>query len=391
MDGRKLPAASGGSSVLKRRKKKGGLECRQISGFWWIYGTLRLKDRSVRLRKSLGIPADRPQHEAEAARAKIEGQYIEESVFGVKPSATFATVTLAWLNTVQPGATDILMSKKLVRKFGANLVRDLVAADIAGFVGSMANRKPATINRYLNVLHAILALGVRLGYADAVPHFERPRVKKVAVNKMLSMAELDLLFAGAAPHVAGILALMAVTGCRVSEAVYLQISDVILAPGRERVIFRDTKNSETYGASLHPFAVPHIVKAIGRHQEGPVFLTHRRRPYELKEDGGGQIKTAFRTARASLVSALTEAGQLERAAIVAKATPHWLRHSFASHLMAQGESVKTIMDAGRWKTARLVMETYSHLAPDATREAVNSLPFGSNKADATQEEGKKKA
>jgi integrase len=388
MDGRKLPGASDGNSVVKRRKKKGGLECRQISCFWWVYGTLRLKDRSVRLRKSLGIPADRPQHEAEAARAAIENQYIAESVFGVKPSATFATITLSWLNTALPGATDILMSKVLVKRFGAKMVRDIVSADIAEFIASMANRKPATINRYLNPLHAILSLGVRLGYADTLPHFERPRVKKTLINKMLSMPEIDTLFDGLAPHAQDVVALLGTSGCRVSEAVYLQIPDVILADGRERVIFRNTKNGETYGAAMHPFAVPFILRAIGKRREGAVFLTDKGVPYKVKAHGGGQIKTAWRKARAHLVTSLKEVGQHDRAAVVAQATPHWLRHTFASHLMAQGETVKTIMEAGRWKTARLVWETYGHLAPDATRDAVNSLPFGRNKADEDRKEGK---
>lgn len=392
MDRRSVPGSKGGNSPRKRRKK-GGLKIHQQDGSWHVAGTLRVSGRSIRIRKSLGIPSDRPEDEAEAARAKLETAIIEEAVYGIRASRPFAAVALEWLAYATPGPQDVRIAKALGKWFGSTLVRDIDTPDIARFVADkLTGRKPSTTNRYLNTLRSILAMGVRLKLADAVPHIERPKVRKTSMNKMLSFEEMEILLDSAAPHVAGILALMMTTGCRVSEAVYIKIADVILAEGRERVIFRDTKNDETYGAPIHAFAVPYVARAIGCRQEGPVFLTDKGEGYADHEGkSGGQIKTAWRNARARLVARLIEAGKAERADVVAKATPHWLRHSFASHLMAQGESVKTIMDAGRWKTARLVIETYGHLAPDATRAAVSKLGFGGNKTSATSDSAKKKA
>ncbi len=260
---RAVVSEAAGSNAKRKRRKKGGLKTFRQDGSWHVTGTLRIDGRPIRVRKSLGLPAERPEHEAEAARLRLETQLVTEAVYGIKPSATFSMVTLTWLNTAQPGAADVRMSKALVRRFGAKTVREISAADVGAFVASLGNRKPATVNRYLNPLHAILATGVRLGFAETVPHFERPRIKKARINKMLSMDEIDILFDGLAPHAADIVALLGTSGCRVSEAIYLQIPDVILAPGRERVLFRDTKNGESYNAALHPFAIPYLVRAIG--------------------------------------------------------------------------------------------------------------------------------
>jgi len=36
------------------------------------------------------------------------------------------------------------------------------------------------------------------------------------------------------------------------------------------------------------------------------------------------------------------------------------RHSFASNALAMGATAKEVMEAGGWKTARMVLETYAH-------------------------------
>ena len=36
------------------------------------------------------------------------------------------------------------------------------------------------------------------------------------------------------------------------------------------------------------------------------------------------------------------------------------RHSFATNALAMGAAVNEVMEAGGWKTARMVLETYAH-------------------------------
>lgn len=61
-----------------------------------------------------------------------------------------------------------------------------------------------------------------------------------------------------------------------------------------------------------------------------------------------------------------------RRAGIAPATPHAMRHMFASHLMKLGVDPYTIMELGGWKSLEMVMR-YSHLSPDHKQRAVNKL------------------
>jgi site-specific recombinase XerD len=54
------------------------------------------------------------------------------------------------------------------------------------------------------------------------------------------------------------------------------------------------------------------------------------------------------------------------------ATPHAMRHTFASHLVKLGVDLYTVMELGGWKSLEMVMR-YSHLAPDHKQMAVNKL------------------
>lgn len=57
---------------------------------------------------------------------------------------------------------------------------------------------------------------------------------------------------------------------------------------------------------------------------------------------------------------------------IAPASPHAMRHPFASHLMKLGLDPYTITELGGLKSLEMVMR-YSHLAPDHRQIAVNKL------------------
>lgn len=85
-----------------------------------------------------------------------------------------------------------------------------------------------------------------------------------------------------------------------------------------------------------------------------------------------------------LLQHLKEIGQLDHVEIVKELTPHWLRHTFASELMANGAAVKQIMEAGGWKTSKVVIETYSHNAPSEVAQQVQNLPFNFKEGENTK-------
>lgn len=53
-------------------------------------------------------------------------------------------------------------------------------------------------------------------------------------------------------------------------------------------------------------------------------------------------------------------------------TPHVLRHTFGSWLVAAGENVRTVQELGGWKSLDMVMR-YSHLSPQHKAQAVEAL------------------
>ena len=391
MDGTAVSSPESGNH-RRRHERASGLQVKERAGHWHVHGTLRAAGRSIRVRQSTGLPADRPREEAEAIRVRIEADLLDQVVHGRPPRVAFAAAAVEWLKSADPRPTDIRNAKALGAHFGTMDLADITTAAIAGYARTrQAGLAPATVNRTLNTLRSILHFAQRLGWLEDVPHMERPKVKRRSIDKWLDAEDLMLIIGCAAPHLQASLALMADTGCRVSEAIYLPISDLILAEDRARAIFRDTKNGDTYGAPIREWAAQLISAHLGNRTTGPVFVTDKGEPYaDRKHQGGGQIKVGFRAAkRRARRTLLLEArrqpiGSQTRQRLVARArnvwaaTPHWLRHNLASHLLMNGESVRTVMEAGRWKTASLVLDTYGHLAPDHVRHAVDRLPFGTS-------------
>jgi len=218
----------------------------------------------------------------------------------------------------------------------------------------------------------------RMGWIEKgkVPHIEMPRIEPAETNKWLYPHEIKLLYDCAAHHLKPLIAVYATTGCRVSEIIHLEVRNFILAPGRERVILGVTKNGSQYSKALHPWAGQVMRDWLGSRQKGAAFLTQKGQPYESHGGKfGGHIKTSFKTAKTKAAEILKEDGHTDRAVVMLKVTPHWLRHSFASFLLQSGADVKTAMEAGGWKSVQLFVKTYGHLAPNAAEEAARKLPL----------------
>src|SRR5262249_35317492 len=56
--------------------------------------------------------------------------------------------------------------------------------------------------------------------------------------------------------------------------------------------------------------------------------------------------------------------------------PHFLRHSFASLLLQQGESLKYVQEQLGHSSIKMTCDTYGHLVPGGNRQAVDRLDDG---------------
>ncbi len=318
---------------------------------WYLRGTVR----GVRVYETTGTSnAD----SAEEIRIKRENDILYRTIHGERGGHTFAEAALMYLE--RPGGvpnTEARYVFPLIDHFGKLTLDKIDQAAIDRYVaGRHPGAKPSTIQRItLTPLTSILNHAHGLGWCDA-PKFRRPK-QPPGRTKWLTEDQAERLIDATAPHFRPFVIALIYTGARVSEALYLDWTDVDLH--RRVVTFRDTKNGETRSVPLHERAF--LALANLPHREGAVFRTQRGHPYSRRGLGGGQIQTAWR-------------GACKRAGL-SGFRPHDCRHTFASWLVMAGAPLRTVADLLGHKSLSMVMR-YAHLSEDHRREHIASLPSG---------------
>lgn len=398
---------TGGDRARKRTGRRArGLEVVERDGFWHVHGTVRASGRSIRLRRSLGLPATAGTYDiAWDEVRKIESD-IRAEASGDKPRgdpvgvAAQAYLTLPRKRPLAPTAIRIV--KEIVAKFGARRLNDIPASDWKAWVDARQQGNAAdTRERFINGVVAFQRFAVDHHHLKAVIGFQRdkaarnPRQRKRRRVDDLRPELIGILMNAAHISLRAQLAVEWSTGARVSSVLYgVRICDVILGEGRESIIFRNTKNGQDVAAALHPTAARILRDYVEwrgnlRDREAPFFLTWRRRPYaDNGRAGGGQNKTAFNAARRRarehiLDRAFAEsrrrrnegdrAGAFDAllaarddARLLRRVTQHWFRHLLATRMR---HDLRAAMEQGGWLDERSILG-YIHDVPAARRAAV---------------------
>lgn len=302
---------------------------------------------------------------AERRAAEIKRSHIAGAEEPKKAKLTFAdAVSLYITDPIRPAA-DTRFLDDLVRHFGGMTVDKIGQDELDAYTRKyhMGN-KPSTVSR-----HAIDPLRAVLRYAGEQPKFRLPKLQPTRL-RYLTRDEADRLIACASPHLKPLIIFCLNTGARMGEALSLEWTEVDLTA--RRVMFLDTKNGESRGVPLNIDVVEAlanrdyptgIIGPDGKRErkkirKGRVFRTPGGADYPLHEHGGGQVKTAWR-------------GACGRAGIKG-ATPHTMRHTFASWLVMKKVPLRTVAELLGHKTLAMVMR-YSHLAPDHLADAVDAI------------------
>lgn len=208
------------------------------------------------------------------------------------------------------------------------------------------NHSPATRNRQAVIpARAVINHAHDLGWCGPikVKMFDVPRSRKHRpvdrpwLEKFMAQADADKLW-----HLSAIVLFMNQTGARVSEAVRLMGEHVDLL---ERVaLLEKTKTDEWSPRHLTAELVVRIA-ALEPREGHPVFSYTDPKAVNRRM-----------------------AAVCKRAKIDRRSTHSAGRHSFGTNAMAAGADIKTAMDAGGWKSAKLFLETYVH-----SKEAGRSL------------------
>lgn len=160
------------------------------------------------------------------------------------------------------------------------------------------------------------------------------------VKRPVTLDWLDKFCAAADQHIAALAIFMFATGCRISEAMRLEWSDVDFQA--RNVLIRKTKNKK----QRQPHMPNRLLIALAN----------------LPRDGKGPFTKPRTTLRWQWDRALDRAEGIERL------TFHSCRHGFATKLLRDGIDPKTAAGLGGWDSISLFMETYAHAMqqPDLT-------------------------
>lgn len=296
--------------------------------------------------------------------------------------------TKKWDDAARRYRTYIRLEKRLAENTVEAYMRDL--RQFAHFIlrqydVAPADVEPEMVQRYLLWLYqkgrektsqaralsgvksffAFLMLSDRIE-ASPAEFIQMPRIGR-HLPEVLSTAEIDRIIAAAeaAPSQAkglrdsAMLEVLYSCGLRVSELTSLRLQDLFFGEGYIRVIGKGDKQRIVPISSIARERIQRYLdkRPNGGSNQEIVFLNNR----------GGQLT------RVMIFTILKEAAR--RAGINKRISPHTLRHSFATHLLEGGASIRQVQEMLGHESI-LTTEIYTHLDSSHLRRTVEEhLPI----------------
>lgn len=214
-----------------------------------------------------------------------------------------------------------------------------------------------SINNHLTVLRRALAIAVEWRVIEHVPVI-RWLDTPPAEFDFLTFDEARQLITAADEEWRAMITVAVRTGLRLGELLALRWSDVDLEAGRiivRRAVARGVVGTPKNGRTREVPLSEEAAEALRTHP--------RRGDLVFCADDGAMLTrgaTKWPLRRALARAALRSIGW------------HCLRHTFASHLVMRGAPLKSVQELLGHATIEMTMR-YSHLSPDARRDAVRLL------------------
>jgi len=245
------------------------------------------------------------------------------------------TVYAAWLEA--PPAPAVAVTA----------LRDITAAHISAFVRHLGSREDApltaaSIARVLSTVRGLHRFLLEEALVDAdVAHETKPPKLAMRLPKAISIDQVAALLAATDGDDVlqlrdkALLELLYATGARVSEVVGLNVDDVLAEVLDEEVVRLTGKGDKQR------------IVPVGSYARAAVnaYLV-RARP--LLSGRGKATPALFLGVRGQRVSRqnawLIIRAAAERAGLTVPVSPHTLRHSFATHLLAGGADVRVVQE-----------------------------------------------
>lgn len=246
--------------------------------------------------------------------------------------------------------------------FGEGFWRSVTAGEVRSYLASLhPNHAKSTVARKLSGLRAFFRYLVREGHVSANPASTVAAPK--AVRKLPEFMPVDeilhLLDSVAGEGLLGardkaILETLYATGVRVSELVGLDVKDLDFSNGFARVRGKGKVEREV------------VLTAAGTRAILSYFDARSAQGFEP-----GRDSAVFLNARAGRLSDRSVRRILDawllRAALSRKVSPHTLRHTFATHLLAGGADLRAIQELLGHKSLSTTQK-YTHLGIERLME-----------------------
>ncbi len=222
--------------------------------------------------------------------------------------------------------------------------------------------KAKTANNVLTVIRRMLVVARKRGHIEAVPEIEWLKAPAPPFD-FLTFKEADKVVANADDEWQAMILVALRTGLRQGELLGLRWEDVDLSAGRITVRQSIVRGLVGTPKSGKPREVPlgdDVLAALKgqRHLRGPLVFC----------DADGKALT-----KGECKHPLWRACRLAK--IGRQVGWHVCRHTFASHLVMRGASLKAVQELLGHATITMTMR-YAHLAPEIKRDAVRLLDGG---------------
>ena len=237
----------------------------------------------------------------------------------------------------------------------------LTSEEVRGYLRHLKEERQVSRSAFAQAIAALRFLyRVTLDRPDMVPHLPYPRLKR-RHPVVLSPEEVGRLL-GAIRNLKHRTVAMVLygAGLRLGEALSLQLRDVDSA--RMVLTVRHGKGDQDRRVTLSPVLLQ-ALRAYWRAYEPPSCLFPGKDPDRPLSHS--VIQRALKAARS-------------RAGIAKPATPHTLRHSYATHLMEAGTDLRVIQTLLGHRSLRTTA-IYTHVATErvrATRSPLDALSPG---------------
>lgn len=236
------------------------------------------------------------------------------------------------------------ISSENVRKYRLYLNRKVIGTSVNNNNKSNRNYRTSTQKTFLVALRAFLKYLIVIEKIEVLPPDEIILGKSEGrIPKFLQDDQLKSIFSvqnvnkRSGIRDKAILLLLYSTGLRVSELVSLNVSDVNLKTGEFAVIGKGRKVRTVY---LNETAKSALQKYLNVRKDSfkPLFLRYSGKELENIDDDGENLRLTVRSIQRLVKKYALNAG------ISVDATPHTLRHSFATSLLSQGADLRSVQE-----------------------------------------------